>query len=183
MLWSDPYLVWVWWSWSSSDVGYKDKGSRVFSVWPAQHRFVPFLCTLHFLIFLPEKSIFLLCLLIHWLCLGLPTAFQYAPGQVFLFHSKGISKFEQLSELRPYTGLVSDASHPYEKIWALIDSNINLIKPAMVCMEKNPFLIVEAISPHSNHLEWIKKIASELFFMKLWSFSAVAQAYAYSLLG
>lgn len=43
--------------------------------------------------------------------------------------------------------------------------------------ERSPFFVVEASSHRDRRLEWMKKAAPEVFYLKPWTFSEVAQAY------
>jgi len=119
----------------------------------------------------------LLRLLIRRLSLGLPTAFQSIPGRALLFHSQGVYELEQLTDVGPYSELGAGTSDPHGSIWVLIDSNTSLIQPGGVFTERSPFFVVEATSPRINRLEWMKKVAPEVFYMKPWTWAEVAQAY------
>jgi len=70
----------------------------------------------------------LLRLLLRRLALKLPTALQFKPFFALLFHEGGVKVFQQLGAY-DYNELASEIG-PLGRIWALVDSNDDLIKPA-----------------------------------------------------
>ena len=55
--------------------------------------------------------------------------------------------------------------------------NQSLEVPAGVFIHGPPFFVVEAASPRSPRLRWLRKVNSEGFYMKRWSFSEDLQVY------
>jgi len=110
------------------------------------------------------------------LSLGLPTALQVAKDNAILFHEHGTSKFQLLGDPDAHMEL---GLPPFNtgRVWALVDSNNILDKPAPVFRWGDPFFVVNAASPRQPHLEWTKKINSQRFYMKPWTFSEVLEAH------
>ena len=119
------------------------------------------------------KSVFLLYVLLCRLALKLPTALQTKPNQALLFYEKGVQEFTQLQRAPPYHTLASE-NDPLGRIWALVDSNQELHKPASI-FQMGPFFVIQTSSPHPTHHEWIWRIRHESFYMKLWTFAEVLQ--------
>jgi hypothetical protein len=113
----------------------------------------------------------------------LPTALQVHRNHVILFHEGGASKLTQHEELGPYGVLKPASSTPPERIWALVDTNRNLLGPAPAIAEKSRFFVVNAVSVGSGQLEWVKKVVSARFYMAPWPVAEILQAYVDSLLG
>ena len=119
---------------------------------------------------------FLLWLLMCCLALQLPTVLQINKPCMVLFHSGDISKFTDLVGHPDYHTL--NPSHKKSsQIWVLINLNLHLLKPAGIFQYSTPFFIIDAISGHSGHLGWLKKICHMDFYMKTWSMLEVIQAY------
>ncbi len=116
------------------------------------------------------------------LSLQLPTALQIDASYAILFHKAGVSEFTDLKNEALYRHLFFP-DHPSHRIWLLIDSNPKLVEPANIFKDSAPFFVVNVVSPHSHHLEWLKKIGYEKFYMKSWSGSEVLQAYLIPPLG
>ena len=120
------------------------------------------------------KTYFLLRLLIRRLVFKLPTAWQIREDCVLLFHETGVHEFKLPKSNEIYGRLPSSGDR---KVWALVDSNQSLEVPAGVFTHGPPFFVVEAASPRSPRLHWLRKVNYEPFYMKRWSFSEVLQAY------
>ena len=116
----------------------------------------------------------MLRLLIRRLVFKLPTAWQIREDCVLLFHETGVHEFKLPKSNEIYGRLPSSGD---SKIWALVDSNQSLEVPAGVFIHGPPFFVVEAASPRSPRLQWLKKVNYEPFYMKRWTFSEVLQAY------
>jgi len=125
----------------------------------------------------PGKSMFLLWLLMRRLALRLPTALQLNASYAILFHECGVSRFPLDSlDYDDYRGLKLPPGARPGRIWALIDSNLTLPKPADVFIHNSPFSVVNAASPTSDNLGWLEKTRYEKFYMNPWSVSEVIQA-------
>jgi len=111
------------------------------------------------------------------LALKLPTALQIDDSYAILFHKAGVFEFNHLMDHNDYDTLATLSKDPSNRIWALIDSNSNLLEPAKLFKYSPPFFIVDSVSPRSGHLEWLKKLSHEYFYMKSWSDSEVLQVY------
>ena len=121
------------------------------------------------------KTFFLLWILIRRLALGLPTALQINRGYALLFHEDGVSQFTHPEHDGIYAPLFSPGPG---RIWALVDSNWDLLQPTGAFNTGRPFFVVEATSPYRQRLQWLSRVDSQYFYMKRWSFSEVLQAYA-----
>ena len=66
--------------------------------------------------------------------------------------------------------------HGIDRVWALVDSNINMQQPDSIFMD-SLFFIVEAATPRAERTQWTNVVTSKTFYMKLWSFSEVLQAW------
>ena len=99
---------------------------------------------------------------------------QINEESVLLFHKNGVHQFKHPRPTEIYTPLLSSDD---SKIWALIDRNQNLEVPAAVLTNGPPFFIVQAASPRSKPHQWHRKVDTETFYMKRWTFSEVLQAY------
>ena len=117
---------------------------------------------------------FLIWLLMKRLSLKLPTALQVGNGYAILFHDGGTSQFASVTEAIYYIRLRFD--DPSSRIWALVDSNNDLLEPAPIFRVRGPFFVIEAAS-RWNSFEWAKKVYRRHFYMKTWTFSEVLQAY------
>jgi hypothetical protein len=106
--------------------------------------------------------------------LGLPTALQLDPHYALLFYKDGVYQFTGLELDEVYGSLMSPGPG---RIWALIDSNQDLVEPTGVFSTGRPFFVVEAANPRPARLQWLKRLNSQDFYMKRWSFSEVLQAY------
>jgi len=126
------------------------------------------------MILFPGKTVFLVRLLIRRLSLGLPTALQFAPDCAHLFCEKGVYEFGRLDNPELYNKLRRGTD---ARIWALIDSNDDLVQPAALFTNRSPFFVVEAAPPLDDHFEWMKKAHTMRFYMKPWTFPEVCQAY------
>ena len=111
------------------------------------------------------------------LALELPTAFQIRKSHAILFHGRGVFEFRDLISSIHYGALNFPHEYPSHRIWALVDSNPQLLEPAGIFMDGNVFFVVGAVSPCSKHLQWLKKLGHEEFYMEPWSLSEVIQAY------
>ena len=106
------------------------------------------------------------------LALKLPTVLQIRPSYALLFHEGGVKEFEEL-EAYDYNELASEVG-PLGSIWALMDSNDDLVEPASL-FKNDPFFVVLAAPPHPTHNDWARGRAFRFFYMKTWSFSEVLQ--------
>ena len=123
------------------------------------------------------KSVFLMWLLVRRLALGLPTVLQVREDYAVLFHEGGTSIFLELNNIVPYLGLQPPSGTP-RKIWALVDSNRFLSEPAIIFKGYRTFFTIEAVSPHQPHdVKWTWRMPSSCFYMKMWDFSEVIQAF------
>ncbi|KAF9645194.1 hypothetical protein BDM02DRAFT_681763 [Thelephora ganbajun] len=119
------------------------------------------------------KSVFPLRILLHRLALKLPTALQIEPNCAQLFYQGGVKEFTHLEDGPRYTPLESKCGLP-GRIWALVDSNRQLVEPAPV-FQQGPSFVVKASSPRPVRHEWTRDIRSISFYMKSWSFTEVLQ--------
>ena len=113
-------------------------------------------------------------LLIRRLALGLPTALQINQDCALLFHEGGVCQFTDLENKEAYSPLVSSGPG---RIWALVDSNQDLVKPTGVFNTGGLFFVVQAAAPLLPRLQWLKAVNSQSFYMKRWTFSEILQAY------
>jgi len=120
------------------------------------------------------KSMFLFWLLMKRLSLKLPTALQVENGYAILFHDGGTSIFTSVTEAVGYIGL--RFKDPSSRIWALVDSNNDVLRPAPIFRRRGPFFVI-GVASRQNHFEWAKKVYRRHFYMKTWAFSEVLQAY------
>jgi len=111
------------------------------------------------------------------LALRLPTVLQIQSSYAILFHEHGVSEFMDLENQVLYSSLVFPPSRYSSRIWVLVDSNPQLPEPAGIFKYSSPFFVVDAVSPGSDHLEWLKKNGHEYFYMGPWSISEILQAY------
>ncbi|KAF9645188.1 hypothetical protein BDM02DRAFT_3120617, partial [Thelephora ganbajun] len=98
------------------------------------------------------KSVFLLRVLLRRLALKLPTALQIEPNCAQLFYQEGVKEFTHLEDGPRYTPLESKCDLP-GRIWALVDSNRQLVEPAPV-FQQGPFFVAEASPPCRTRHEW-----------------------------
>ena len=110
------------------------------------------------------------------LALGLPTALQIDKSYAILFHEDGVFEFQDLMTCLDYNALDLHEC-PSRRIWALVDSGPRLPEPAGIFMDGILFFVVDAVSPRSKHLKWLKKLGHRRFYMEPWSLSEVIQAY------
>jgi len=116
---------------------------------------------------------FLLWLLMRRLALRLPTALQLSASYAILFHERGVSRFPLDSlDYDDYRGLMLPPDAHPGQIWALIDSNPTLPKPADIFMHNSPFFVVNAASPTSGNLGWLEKARYEKLSMNPWSLAS-----------
>jgi len=127
--------------------------------------------------FLSGKSTFLLRLLLRRLTLSLPTALQTHPNRVMLFHKGGVVEFKHLQSWPFYSDLgpMPTVDGPPDRLWALVDSNQELLNPAQI-LGQGRFFVVHAASPHHSLQKWVKDSLTLSFYMEPWSFSEVLQA-------
>jgi len=111
------------------------------------------------------------------LALGLPTALQIDSSYAILFHGRGVLELQNFKTGIDYDALNFPRRDPSRRIWALVDSNPQLLEPAGIFMHQTSFFVVDAVSSCSKHLEWLKKLGHEKFYMEPWSLSEVIQAY------
>jgi len=111
------------------------------------------------------------------LALKLPTVLQIEDSYIILFHKASVFELKHRVVHDDYRALMTLSRNPSNRIWALIDSSTNLLEPAKLFKHSSPFFIVDLVSPHSGHLEWLKKIPHGYFYMKPWSDSEVLQVY------
>ena len=109
------------------------------------------------------------------LALGLPTVLQVEPQYALFFHRGGTSQLSTLEEHIAYWPLYF-GTDVCKRVWALVDSNDSLEKPAPIFRYGRPFFVVETLSPRPTRFEWTKKVAWRYFFMKTWTLSEVRQA-------
>ena len=107
--------------------------------------------------------------------LGLPTVFQVESEYALLFHHRGTSQLSTPGRKPAYWPLYFGAD-ARKRVWALIDSNDELITPSPVFRNQRSFFVVEALSPRPIRFEWTKKVSWECFYMKTWTLSEVRQA-------
>ena len=119
------------------------------------------------------KSVFLLLLLLRRLAAGLPTALQINSTYALLFYYGGVVNFTRLSEAAAYSSL--DAPNPAARIWTLVDSSNDLLKPTGAFSTSGPFYVVAAASPRADRIAWTSKVQRYFFYMKPWSFSEFIQ--------
>lgn len=119
------------------------------------------------------KSIFLLCLLLQRLALKLPTILQIGLEDPILFYKNGVKQLGQPKSGAAYYAFLS-WDHPFRRIWALVDTNRDLLEPSRA-LSTGPFFTVEATSPRHPRFDWVKNLRSATFYMKPWSFSEVLQ--------
>jgi hypothetical protein len=124
----------------------------------------------------PGKSVFLLWLLVRRLAHRLPTVLQVTESFALLFHKTGISELTGLKGDPGYAAFKFSPDYR-SRIWVLADSNESLLKPAIIFRHDSPFFMVNAVSPRSEHLDWLKKVNYEDFYMKTWSLSEIIQAH------
>lgn len=80
-----------------------------------------------------------------------PTILQNDPGHLFLFNAKGVKAVSSSNRVFP-------GSSEYENMWALVDIDPDIQKPArMVCHETSPFFLVMASSPRPSRLRELQK--------------------------
>ena len=105
------------------------------------------------------KTVFLIYLLIERLSRKQPTAVQlYDPRRYPLFDEEGVRELSS-----------DDASPLSPEVWALTDSNDEVIKPC-TAFTKSDALVLLASSPRSPRWkEWKKQNYARLFVMDLWS--------------
>lgn len=111
------------------------------------------------------------------LALGLPTALQVDHSFAILFHEDGVSELTHLDNQSPYLAFNRRSKDRHNRIWALVDSNESLPRPADIFIHSSPFFVVNVVSPRSDHLGWLQKNRYDQFHMKPWSGSEVLQAY------
>lgn len=104
----------------------------------------------------------------------LPTALQLEPDVAFLFHEHGVCRFTDPNHRDHYMPLESPK---FDRIWALVDSNQNLMQPAGLFNTGAPFFVVESASSRPPRLRWLSKVKAITFHMKRWTFSEVLQAF------
>lgn len=125
--------------------------------------------------FLPSgKTIFLIWLFIGHIVLGLPTAIQVDPDDVFLFNEGGTSRFSNLHNLDSYMGF-HFPSNLFARLWVLVDSNLDLLWLWPIFTYSVAFFVVEALSPGIQCLEWTDKMNTEVFYMRTWTSDEVRQ--------
>jgi hypothetical protein len=109
------------------------------------------------------------------LALKLPTALQTKPNHALLFCEEGVKAFVEPDSPGAYAKFKPKAGDFQNRIWALVDSDQQVHRPALVFQQK-AFFVVEASSPCPARHEWTDRIEPKFFYMKLWSFSEVLQA-------
>jgi hypothetical protein len=115
----------------------------------------------------PGKTIFLYYLLVCRLLEQQPTAFQYNSEFIVLFDQDGVSFWHRNSKL---------PSTYSSKIWALVDSNQDVITPAPTLRRKSVFLVIAA-SPRSARWTDVGKISPyALWFMNPFTLTELIQA-------
>lgn len=118
------------------------------------------------------KSVFLLYILLCRLAHKLPTVLHIRSSYALLFHEGGVKEFKQLGTYT-YNKLASEVG-PLGRIWALVDSNDDLIKPSSL-FKDGPFFVVLATPPRPIRDDWPSGKAFRFFYMKMWAFSEVLQ--------
>lgn len=113
------------------------------------------------------------------LALKLPTALQICNSYAVLFHEGGISEFTHTDYHPDYDPLMRLSKHPSRRIWVLVDSGPDLLKPFDIFKLSSPFFVVDVVPHRFNHLSWLNKIGHEYFYMKPWSDSEILQACVY----
>ena len=104
------------------------------------------------------------------LAFGLPTAVQINPDRALLLYGGGVKKFLLPNDGPAYNPLRPEpANKSIGRIWALVDSNKQLLEPAGL-FQVGPFFVVEASSPRPIRRDWMKKVKTSTFYMKQWSF-------------
>ena len=112
------------------------------------------------------------------LALKLPTALQIHNSYAILFHEGGVFEFKDPENFPDYYPLTVLSKNRSSRIWALVDSNPDLLEPLSIFKHSSSFFVVDAASPRSEHLKWLKNVTRDYFYMRLWSDSEVLQAYA-----
>jgi hypothetical protein len=113
----------------------------------------------------------------HRLVLGLPTVLQVRSTYAILFCEDGVFQFKDLNEETKYSALKVPSGDHSKRIWALINTNPDLLEPAPMFKHSGPFFVVNATSPYSDRLEWLNAVGQDTFYMKSWSLSEIIQAY------
>ena len=125
---------------------------------------------------------FLVYLLMQRLALKLPTALQIHPDYVILFHEGGSLELTQLEGLGSYRALDPTSSRSPDRMWVLLDSNINLSKPATSIASKSRFFVVHTVSIGLENIQWLESVGHGRFYMEPWSAEEILQAYVDMLL-
>ena len=112
------------------------------------------------------------------LALKLPTALQIHSSYAILFHEGGVFEFKDPENRPCYRSLALLSKNSSSRIWALVDPNPDLLEPFSIFRYSSPFFVVDAASPRSEHLQWLKKVSHDYFYMRVWSDSEVLQVYA-----
>ncbi|KAF9231135.1 hypothetical protein BU15DRAFT_82778 [Melanogaster broomeanus] len=107
------------------------------------------------------KTYFLIYALVERLRKERPTAFQSHPQTYFLFTEKGVTTHS------------TDDAEPlklWHGIWALSDSNLVTISPAVVFLEAPSVCTIQATSPDAKHWkEWTKQYKAHRYIMDNWT--------------
>ena len=107
------------------------------------------------------------------LALRLPTVFHFQNSRALLFDDNGVWELTALDDGDPYLPLYVEPDAWSQRIWALVD--LGLEEPAWI-FQRPPFFVVNAVSPRSEHLKWLRKLPTEYFYMNPWSDSEILQA-------
>jgi len=108
----------------------------------------------------------------------LPTALQIDSSYAILFHEGGVFEFQDSKFNSDYRPLILLSENSSSRIWALVDTSLDLLEPFSIFKRSSPFFVVVAASPRSEHLGWLKKVSQDYFYMRPWSDSEVLQVYA-----
>ncbi|KAF9231549.1 hypothetical protein BU15DRAFT_55981 [Melanogaster broomeanus] len=107
------------------------------------------------------KTFFLIYALVEHLRKARPTAFQSHPQTYFLFTEKGVTTHS------------TDDAEPlklWHGIWALSDSNLVTISPAVVFLEAPSICTIQATSPDAKRWkEWTKQYKAHRYIMDNWT--------------
>jgi len=118
-----------------------------------------------------------------WLALKLPTVLQVTASNAILFHEAGVSEFKHDNWHPAFNAVWSPPSEDLPRLWTLVDTNPNLLRPVGILRHSSPFFIVNAMSPYPNDAGWLDKVCYNIFYMKPWSILEVIQAYVDLALG
>lgn len=124
------------------------------------------------------KSLFLHVLLALWLCAGIPTIFQDHPSYTLIFSEDGIFTIKSNN----FTASEAHSiAYLFPELWCLLNSN-HQVSMVLWFITDCGLPIIDATSPHAEHLQWYKKRSCEcqIYIMKPWDFSELIIGYCSS---